>query len=114
MMIEVKKNDDINNLINKNIITIIYFTGTKCGACEVIKKKIEEILKGYPNVSCYEINGEENVEIAAMYGVFSLPILLLFIEGKETIRVGRNIDLLEFERSIERYNSLLFGERWDF
>lgn len=110
MLIEIKKGDEIDNLINENIITVIYFTGTSCGACEVIKKKIEEILEGYPNVNCYEINGEENVDIAARYGVFSLPILLLFIEGKETIRVGRNIDFLEFERSVERYNSLLFGK----
>ena len=107
-MIEIKKNDNIDNLINENIITVIYFTGTECGACEVIKKRIEEILKEYSNVNCYEINGEENVDIAARYGVFSLPIVLLFVEGKETIRVGRNIDFLEFERSIERYNSLLF------
>ena len=89
---------------------MIYFTGSKCGACEVIKKRIEEILKEYSNVNCYEINGEENVDIAARYGVFSLPIVLLFVEGKEAIRVGRNIDFLEFERSIERYNSLLFGK----
>ena len=109
-MIEIKKNDNIENLINENIITVIYFTGSKCGACEVIKKRIEEILKEYSNVNCYEINGEENVDIAARYGVFSLPIVLLFVEGKETIRVGRNIDFLEFERSIERYNSLLFGK----
>ena len=110
-MIEIKKNDNIDNLINENIITVIYFTGTECGACEVIKKRIEEILKEYSNVNCYEINGEENVEIAARYGVFSLPILLLFIEGKETLRIGRNIDFLEFEKSIERYNNLLFNQR---
>lgn len=110
MVIEIKKNDNIENLINENIITVIYFTGSKCGACEVIKKRIEEILKEYSNVNCYEINGEENVDIAARYGVFSLPIVLLFVEGKEAIRVGRNIDFLEFERSIERYNSLLFGK----
>ena len=108
-MKKIKKNDNIDSLINENIITIIYFTGIKCGACEVIKKRIEEILKEYSNVNCYEINGEENVEIAARYGVFSLPILLLFIEGKETLRIGRNIDFLEFEKSIERYNNLLFN-----
>ena len=108
-MKKIKKNDNIDSLIDENIITIIYFTGIKCGACEVIKKRIEEILKEYSNVNCYEINGEENVEIAARYGVFSLPILLLFIEGKETLRIGRNIDFLEFEKSIERYNNLLFN-----
>ncbi|CDM67408.1 thioredoxin [Clostridium bornimense] len=110
MLIEIKKSDEIDNLINENIITVIYFTGTSCGACEVIKKKIKEILKEYSNVNYYEVDGEKNVDIAAKYGVFSLPILLLFIEGKETIRIGRNIDFLEFERSVERYNSLLFGK----
>ena len=55
-MKKIKKNDNIDSLINENIITIIYFTGIKCGACEVIKKRVEDILGSYPNINCYEIN----------------------------------------------------------
>ena len=51
---------------------------------------------------------KKNVELAAKYGVFSLPIFLLYIEGKETLRIGRNVDLLELERNIKRYYEMIF------
>ena len=100
--------NDIINLINNNKMAVLYFTGMDCGACEAIKYKIESILKYLPEIKSGEINGEENLELAAKYEVFSLPIFLLFIEGKETLRIGRNVDLLELERNIKRYYEMLF------
>ena len=37
--------DEIESLIKNNSMTIIYFTGNSCSACEVIKIKIEEIIE---------------------------------------------------------------------
>ena len=100
--------NDIINLVNDNKMAVLYFTGMDCGACEAIKYKIESILKNLPQIKSGEINGEENLALAAKYGVFSLPIFLLFIEGKETLRIGRNVDLLELERNIKRYYEMVF------
>lgn len=100
--------NDIINLINDNKMAVLYFTGMDCGACEVIKYKIESILKDLPQVKSGEINGEKNLVLAAKYEVFSLPIFLLFIEGKETLRIGRNVNLLELERNIKRYYEMIF------
>lgn len=100
--------DEIIDLISNNSMAVVYFTGMDCGACEVIKFKIENILKKFPKIKGGEINGEENLKLSAKYGVFSLPIFLLFIEGKETLRLGRNIDLLTLERNIERYYEMIY------
>lgn len=100
--------DEIINLISNNKMAVVYFTGMDCGACEAIKFKIESILKELPQIKSGEINGEENLGVAAKYGVFSLPIFLLFIDGKETLRSGRNVNLLELEGSIRRYYEMLF------
>lgn len=100
--------DEIINLISNNKMAVVYFTGMDCGACEAIKFKIESILKELPQIKSGEINGEENLGVAAKYGVFSLPIFLLFIEGKEILRIGRNVNLLELEGSIRRYYEMLF------
>ena len=87
--------DEIKKSINSNRVMVVYFSGDSCGACKVIKVKIEHILKKYPNIRACEINGEEHLDIAASYGIFSVPVFLLFIDGKEYIRVGRNLDLLK-------------------
>ena len=107
-MRKLMNENEIIDLINNNKMSVFYFTGMDCGACEAIKFKIESILKELPQIKSGEINGEENLELAAKYGVFSLPIFLLFIEGKESLRVGRNVDLLELERSIRRYYEMIF------
>ena len=52
--------------------------------------------------------GYDNKEIAAEYNIFSLPILLLFVDGKETLRIGRNFDILDFEKTVDRYYNMIF------
>ncbi|MBC5630748.1 thioredoxin family protein [Clostridium sp. NSJ-6] len=107
-MIDIEDRNDVANLIRDNKMSIIYFTGSACGACEAIKGKIENILNEYPKVVCREVNGEKYIDLAAEYGVFSLPIMLLFIEGKEFLRLGRNVNLLELKGDIERYYNMIF------
>lgn len=106
-MKELSSKEEIIDLINNNTMVIVSFTGSACGACEVIKGKIEAILENYPKILAGEINGENNLDIAAQYEVFSLPIFLLYIEGKETLRIGRNVNLLEFENTIRRYYEMI-------
>lgn len=99
---------EIQEIIKKNKMAVVYFTGMDCGACEAIKFKIESILRSFPQINGCEINGENDLVISAKYGVFSLPIFLLYIEGKETIRIGRNVDLLDLEKNIKRYYEMIF------
>ncbi len=107
-MRKLTKDYEIADLIKDNAMVVIYFTGNDCGACEAIKFKIHNILKRFPKIKSGEIQGEEHLDIAAKYEVFSLPIFLLYINGKETLRLGRHINLLELEENIKRYYNFLF------
>ena len=107
-MKKVSSDEDIKQEIKNNMMEVVFFTGSKCGACESIKIKIESIIKRYPKIQACEINGEDNLEVAAKYNVFSFPIFLLYIKGKEYLRIGRNVNLLELERVIERYYKMIF------
>ena len=57
-MIKLDTLELVQKNINQNKMTVVYFTGNSCGACEVIKEKIEKFLEHYPNIKAYEINGE--------------------------------------------------------
>lgn len=98
----------VEEFIRENLISIIYFSGSTCGACDAIKEKVLHIIKEYEKIKFIEINAVENKELAASYNIFSLPILLLFVNGKETLRVGRYFDLLDFKNTIDRYYNLIF------
>ncbi|MDU7242636.1 thioredoxin family protein [Clostridium sp.] len=98
----------MEELIKNNPISIIYFSGSTCGACDAIKEKVQVIIKEYEEIKFLEINAIENKELAAQHDIFSLPILLLFINGKEALRVGRYFDVLDFKNSINRYYNLIY------
>ena len=55
-----------------------------------------------------EINAVKEKEISAQLNVFSLPLVIIYIEGKESIRYGRNIDILEFKRFIDRFYNIIY------
>ncbi|MCR1952754.1 thioredoxin family protein [Bacillus cereus] len=98
----------MEELIMNNPISIVYFSGSTCGACDAIKEKILYIIKDYNEIKFLEINAIENKVLASRNDIFSLPILLLFINGKETLRFGRYFDILEFKNSINRYYNLIY------
>ncbi|MFR5266583.1 thioredoxin family protein [Clostridium sp.] len=107
MMMKITASKEVENLINNEPISIVYFTGTTCMACDVIKEKVSEIIKGYPKVKMGIINGEEEVKLAADYSVFSLPLLILYVDGKESFRASRNFSVLEFTEILDRYYTMM-------
>lgn len=107
-MLKINNNEEIKNIIIENEMVILYFSNKVCTACEVIRNKVEKILELYPKVKSVNVDGEKQVKIAAINNVFSFPLLILYVNGKETIRVGRNVDFLKLEKSIKRYYDMLF------
>ena len=66
------------------------------------------MLKNYPKIKSCEIDGVKALETAAYYGVFSLPLFLLYIQGKESLRIGRNLNLIELNSNIKRYYEMIY------
>ena len=55
---------------------------------------------------CY-VDLNEAKEIRGQLSVFSVPTILVYFEGKETIRVSRNVHLDELREQIERYYKMI-------
>lgn len=107
-MLKINSNEEIKNIISDNEMVILYFSNKVCGVCEVIRDKVQSILELYSKVKFIDIDGEEQIQLAALNNVFSFPLLILYADGKEVIRVGRNVNLLELEETIKRYYYMLF------
>ena len=104
---EIKnKKIDVDNLISNNDMVILYFSGSDWGVCKIIKPQIIALLKKYPKIKSAEIKTEESIEISAQYNIFTLPSVLMFIDGKEVIRKLRYMSLVELESNISRYYNL--------
>lgn len=104
----VNSNENIKELINNNEMVLVYFGSNNCNLCVAMKPKIEELLKSYPKIKSAQVDIEKLLEISAVYNIFTIPVILLFIEGKETIREARHISMQDIKSNIERYYNMLF------
>lgn len=99
----VNKHEAVEKIIKNNKMALLYFGNDTCGVCKVIKPKLEKLLLDYPNIKSAYVDAAQSVDLAASYSIFSLPVILVFIEGREIIREARHISLLELDCRIARY-----------
>ena len=87
---DFKNIDDSGELkfLGKNPV-VIDFHAQWCGPCRVLGPIIDELNEEYDNVDFYKVDTEDEMELAASFGVMSLPTLLFIpMEGKPMISPG--------------------------
>lgn len=93
----------------KDGIKIVMVGNETCGVCVSLKEKLR-LLTSKNQIEIRYIDYEKNREISSEYSILTIPIILLFIDGKEYIRESKYIKINEFEENIQRYINLLKGE----
>ncbi len=100
--------EDIEALVHNNTAVALYFSGEDCGVCNALKPKIEELLEQkFPFIKRAFLDTKEHLEVAAWLGVFGVPTLIIFIEGKEYIREGRAMSIHTLEEKLTRIYEIL-------
>jgi thiol-disulfide isomerase/thioredoxin len=105
-MVDTK--DAIKELIDNNEMLLLYFGGNGCNVCTAMKPKVQELLKQFPKIKSAQVDAEKSLEIAAAYNIFTIPVILVYIEGNEIIREARHISIQDINDKIERYYNMLF------
>lgn len=73
---------DFEEIINGEDLTIIDFSATWCMPCRLLTPILEQVANKVDTVSFYNIDIDDNEDIAKRYRIFSVPTLLAFKEGK--------------------------------
>nr|WP_270181527.1 thioredoxin family protein [Alkalihalobacillus sp. CinArs1] len=100
---------DAQVAIQDETLFFLYLYGTNCSVCHALLPQVEEVMKQYPEIKCGKLNVHEVPEAAGEFSVFTIPVLLLYVEGKETIREARFVNMDSFASSIERITTLIKG-----
>lgn len=105
-MQEIQSFQEIEELINNTEILMLYFSTPECSVCKVLKPKVEEMVEEFPNIVLRYIDLEK-IELAkGKFSVFTIPTILMFINGKEFIREARYISVEDLRNKILRYYEL--------
>lgn len=94
--------EEAETIINTGKLVFIYITMPNCSVCHGLKPQIEAILTKYPNINAYTIDAHHVPEVAGRFQVFTAPVLLLFVQGKEYIREARIVQTKLFADKIVR------------
>ena len=106
-MIYLKNTDELDLILEKNDMVLIEVGSESCNPCKALKSKISAWSEEHNDMCTIYISIEEHPEIAGKLQVLSAPTLLLYVEGKLTLREGGYFSLEEFLRKTERYEILL-------
>jgi thioredoxin-like negative regulator of GroEL len=105
-MIELKTINEIEEFISNNDIVIAYFSTASCSVCKALKPKIQAISDLFERSQMIYSGIDQNQELSGKYMVFTVPTIILFIEGREYKRFARYVSTDDIKASIERYLEL--------
>lgn len=58
-----------------------------------------------------EIDINKNIETKGQYTIYVAPTIILFINGKETIKMSKFIAMNDLDFKLERYYNMIFDKK---
>ncbi|MEO8233584.1 MAG: thioredoxin family protein [Ignavibacteriota bacterium] len=105
----LKTFSEFQNIIETQKVVCFYLSTPECNVCKVLKPKVFEMIENdFPEINFCYVDLNEAKEISGQLSVFSVPTILVYFRGKETIRVSRNLHLEELCEQIKRYYKIVF------
>jgi len=109
-MKEISNTRQLAEIVGKNKAVLVYFFNDDCAPCKALRPKIAKMAgEDFPLMELYFCNALLHPEIASECMIFSSPTLLVFFDGKESIRESKYISIPALAGSIRRYYEMVFG-----
>ena len=108
-MKNIKSIQEIDTLVEENLGVLAYFSHERCNVCKTLKPKLSEyFFQHFPKMEQIYIDIEKLPEVAAQHSIFTVPVVIVFFEGKETCRKARAFGIQELAELVNRPYSLMF------
>ena len=106
----ITSTQEFEAIISDNLAVLVYFSHDRCSVCKTLKPKINDHFSAhFPEMKRIYVNTENNPEIVGKYSIFTVPVILVFFEGRETYRKARSIGVLELAELVDRPYSMIFS-----
>lgn len=92
--------NSFQNFIDVHDLAVIHVMRDNCSVCHAVLPQIKGLVQEYPGVALGVINQSELEAIAGELNIFTVPVDLIYLKGKEMHRQGRFIDMQEFEKHL--------------
>ena len=79
--INIKKNNFQNEVLNSEMPVLLDFWAPWCGPCRMVSPIVDEIAAERGDIKVGKVNVDEQPELAAQFGVMSIPTLVVMKGG---------------------------------
>lgn len=106
---DLKDMDRIESFIQENQLSFLYISRSNCSVCHALLPQVRELMTKYPEIKLGHINADIVEEVAGRFSIFTVPVLLLFVEGKEYLREARIVHMDLFDEKVNKIYENVMG-----
>lgn len=97
-MRELTTMDEVKSLIGDKELSFIYVLTDSWSVCHGLLPQVEEVLKDFPKIETGVVNAGKVEEIAGFLMAFTVPVLVLYADGREYLREARIVQVEKLRR----------------
>lgn len=95
--------EEIEQTLRSELAIALYFSAPTCNVCHALKPKLLDAFEeNFPLLQVISIDISETPEIASHFSVFTIPTLLVYLDGKEFLRKSRHMSVDQVVEEIKR------------
>ncbi|MBN2412222.1 thioredoxin [candidate division KSB1 bacterium] len=113
------KMNELENTLENNEIVLIDFWAEWCGPCRIFGPTFEKVSEKHPDIAFTKVNTEKEQELAAAFGIQSIPTLAIFRDKillykqpgalpeaglEDIIKQVRELDMEKIREEVEKSN----------
>lgn len=104
MAVSVTADTFKQEILDSPIPVLTDFWATWCNPCRMLAPVLEELAQEYEGrVKLCKVDVDENADLSMMYGIVSVPTLILMRDGKEVERLSGLRPLEELEEFLDAH-----------
>ena len=103
----VQNPETLQAAIQQNQILILQFGSESCAPCKALQNGLKTWNQAHPGVCHAYVTISQMPELCAQMGVFTVPAIFVYVEGKLTLQQSGYFILDQMLVQVEKYENLL-------